>query len=78
MGEYGNQQEPEQVIGQHGQTDCHENDRQDECDKTVSIEVFDNARDKAGFGDTDKRFRMLFEGMNEPMAQPMGNRCVNR
>ena len=43
MGENGDQQEPEQVIGQHGQTDCQKDKRQKDCNDPKPVEVSDDA-----------------------------------
>ena len=43
VGEYGNQDEPEQVIGQHGQTDCQQDKGQKDCDDSETVEESDDA-----------------------------------
>jgi len=45
VGEYGNQQEPEQVIRQHGQTDCQQDKGQKDCDDPEPVEGFDDSFD---------------------------------
>ena len=43
MGEQGDQQEPEQVIGQHGQTDRQQDKGQKDRDDSESVEEFDDS-----------------------------------
>ena len=77
IGRYPHDQYPEEVIGQHGHDDGKENDRQEDRNKSVSVEDFDDAGYQGGACDSGKGFRMLLEGINEPMAQPIRNRCIN-
>ena len=43
VGEYGDQDEPEKVIGQHGQTDCQQDKGQKDSDDSETVEEFDDA-----------------------------------
>ena len=43
MGEYGDQDDPEQVIGQHGETDCQQDKGQKDRDDPKPVEVSDDA-----------------------------------
>ena len=45
VGEYGNQDEPEQVIGQHGQTDGQKDKGQKDGDDSETVESFNNSFD---------------------------------
>ena len=45
MGEYGNQQEPEQVIGQHDQTDCQQDKGQKDRDDSETVESLNDSFD---------------------------------
>ena len=69
-------QYPEEVIGQHGHNDHKENDRQEDWDETVSVEDFDDAGYQGWSCDSRKRFRMLLEGIDEPMAKSDRHRSV--
>ena len=70
--------EPEQVIGQHGHNDCKENDRQENRDKAISVEDFDDAGYQGRACNSGKRFRMLLEGIDEPIAESDRHRSVKR
>jgi hypothetical protein len=41
MGEYGDQDDPEQVIGQHGQTDCQKDKGQKDGDDPEPVKGLD-------------------------------------
>ena len=69
-------QYPEEVIGQHGHDDGKENDRHEDRDNSVSVEDFDNAGYNWRACDSSERFRMLLEGIDEPMAKTDRHRLV--
>ena len=43
VGEYGDQDEPEQVIGQYCQTDCQKDKGQKDGDDPETVEEFDDS-----------------------------------
>jgi hypothetical protein len=42
VGEYGDQDDPEQVIGQHGQTDCQKDKGQKDGNDSKTVEESDD------------------------------------
>ena len=75
---YPDDQYPKEVIGQHGHNDGKEYDRQEDRDKTVPVQDFDNAGYKWGACNSGKSVRMFLEGIDEPMAKSDRHRPVKR
>ena len=53
-----------------------EYDRQENRDKAISVEDFDDAGYQGRACNSGKRFRMLSEGINEPMTKSDRHRLV--